>query len=181
VFQEFISAQDDLRRYEAFWRVWELFYPSIVKVCRSGSSGRRSSSVVPNYLFAWPYWRKGLKEWHSLRERDKAFLKRVADELGEHPDVLRSLAQVLNGVGASFAADGVFWISGILDRAPTLASEELEANTIDYLENFVRGYVLRYRHKVRTTPQIKERILVILNFLLEKGSVTAYLIREDVL
>jgi hypothetical protein len=34
---------------------------------------------------------------------------------------------------------------------------------------------------VRTTTQIKTAILVILNFLIEQGSVTAYLVREDVL
>jgi hypothetical protein len=34
---------------------------------------------------------------------------------------------------------------------------------------------------VRTTPQIKMAILIILNFLIKQGSVTAYLVREDVL
>ncbi|MBR1295421.1 hypothetical protein [Bradyrhizobium sp. AUGA SZCCT0042] len=71
--------------------------------------------------------------------------------------------------------------SGIVERTPELDSRELEVNTVYYLENLVRGYLLQNRHKARTTPQIQHQVLAILNFLLEKGSATAYLLREDIL
>jgi hypothetical protein len=95
--------------------------------------------------------------------------------------VFYSLAKLLNQIGSSFVEDGVAWISGIIERNPELASVELEVNTIYYLENLARGYVLSNRHKVRTTPQLQQQVLAILNFLLEKGSATAYMLREDVL
>jgi hypothetical protein len=135
---------------------------------------------VHYYLFAWPYWSKGVKEWNTLKDREKLFFERVAEELGGSPDVLYALAKVLNEVASPFATEGVLWLSGILEKHPNIWDEELEANTIYYLERFVRGYVLRNRHKVRITPQIRDRVLIILNVLLEKGSVTAYLVREDV-
>jgi hypothetical protein len=50
-----------------------------------------------------------------------------------------------------------------------------------YLENLMRGYVLSNRHKVRTMLQVQQQVLTILNFLLGKGSATAYLLREDIL
>ena len=109
------------------------------------------------------------------------FFQRVARDVGSHPAVLYSLAKLLNEIGSGFASDGIFWVSEILERGVNLADEKLETNTIYYLENLVRGFVLRNRHKVRTTPQIKAAILVILNFLIEQGSVTSYLVREDVL
>jgi hypothetical protein len=178
VFQEFVSAEDTLSRYDSFWMVWELFYPSIVDFCRTGGY---PPAVIQNYLLAWPYWRKGAREWHSLKEREKGFFARVARDIGNHPAVLYSLAKLLNEIGAPFAADGVFWISGILESHPTLSDEDFEASTAYYLENLIRGYVLRNREKARTTPQIKAAVLRILNFLLEKGSVTAYLTREYIL
>jgi hypothetical protein len=181
VFQQFLSAQVELNRYDSFWKVWDLFYPSVVKLARKGGSGRRSSEVIHNYLFAWPYWRKGIKGWDTLKDREKVFFKRVAEDIGDDPDVLYALAKALNEVAAPFEAEGIFWISGVIERNPRIADAELETDAIYYLENFVRGYVLRNRHKVRTTPQVKERVLVILNFLLQKASVTAYLIREDIL
>jgi len=45
----------------------------------------------------------------------------------------------------------------------------------------MRCYVLSNRHKVRTIPQVQQQVLSVLNFLLEKGSATAYLLREDIL
>jgi hypothetical protein len=180
VFQEFVSAEDRLNKYDAFWEVWELFYPCIVGLCMR-SAGFHSSSTVHNYLLAWPWWRKDAKEWHSLKEREKGFFQRVARDIGSHPAVIYSLAKLLNEIGALFAADGIFWISGIIEQGSGLADAELETNTVYYLENLLRSHVLRNRHKVRTTPQIRTAVLAILNFLLEKGSVTAYLVREDIL
>ncbi|MBW8363833.1 MAG: ATP-binding protein [Rhizobium sp.] len=180
IIQEFVSAEDKLNKYDVFWEVWELFYPCILALCQR-SAYFHSSSTVHNYLLAWPWWRKGAKEWHSLKDREKGFFQRVARDIGSHPAVLYSLAKLLNEIASGFASDGIFWVSEIIERGINHADEKLETNTIYYLENFVRGFVLRNRHKVRTTPQIKAAILVILNFLIEQGSVTAYLVREDVL
>jgi hypothetical protein len=180
IFQEFVSAEDTLNKYDVFWEVWELFYPCILALCQR-SVYFHSSSTVHNYLLAWPWWRKGAKDWHSLKDREKVFFQRVAREIGSQPAVLYSLAKLLNEIGSRFASEGIFWVSEILELGVNLAGEKLETNTIYYIENFVRGFVLRNRHKVRTTPQIKVAILVILNFLIEQGSVTAYLVREDVL
>ena len=134
-----------------------------------------------NYLLAWQYWGKDVKKWHSLKKQDKIFFKKVAEDIGGNPAVLYSLSKLLNEIGSSFADDGIFWISDILQKNPDVYGKELEVNTVYYLENLVRGYILRNRYKVRTTPQIKKQILVILNFLFNKGSVTAYILREDIL
>lgn len=181
LFSSFVSAEDKLHRYEQFWTAWELTYPSIKKLCEHKTGRLYGSEVVHNYLLAWPYWRQGIKEWQSLKVREKAFFKKVAEEIGDHPAVLYSLAKLLNEIGSGFVEDGISWISGIVERTPDLDSREIEVNTVYYLENLVRGYLLQNRHKVRTTPQIQHQILSILNFLLEKGSATAYLLREDIL
>lgn len=105
----------------------------------------------------------------------------MAQDIGDHPAVLYSLAKLLNEIGAAFAADGIFWISAIFENHANLRDKELETKTVYYLENLIRGYVLKNREKVRTTPQMKSAVLTILNLLLEKGSVTAYLTREYIL
>ncbi|MEY9604262.1 hypothetical protein ABIF74_008954 [Bradyrhizobium japonicum] len=175
----FVSAEDKLNQYDQFWFSWELFYPNIKKLCEG--EHLYSKEVVHNYLLAWPYWRKDARDWRSLKAREKAFFRKVAEEIGGHPAVLYSLSKFLNEIGSGFVEDGIAWISGIIERTPDLASKELEVNTIYYLENLVRDYLLQNRHKVRTTPQIQHQVLSILNFLLETGSATAYLLREDIL
>ncbi len=181
LFSSFVSAEDKLHEYDQFWAAWELFYPCIKKLCERVNGRFYSSSVVHNYLLAWPFWRKDAREWSSLKTREKGFFKRVADEIGGHPAVLYSLVKLLNEIGSGFVEDGIEWIRGIIERTPDLASRELEVNTVYYLENLIRGYLLQNRHKVRTIPKIRHQVLTILNFLLEKGSATAYLLREDIL
>jgi len=136
---------------------------------------------VYNYLLAWPYRKEDAKEWHTLKDREKLFFKKVSEDIGHHPAVLYSLSKLLNDIGSNFMEDGVFWISSILQKNQTLFTKELEIDTIFYIENIVRRYILNNRHKVKTSKQIKNQILVILNFLLERGSVTGYILREDIL
>jgi hypothetical protein len=176
--QEFISVEDRTHRYDAFWAVWELLYPTIVQLCQ----GRRHKpNIVHNYLLAWPYWSKTAKQWGSLRDKERSFFARVAAEIGEHPSVFFSLAKFLNEVGTPFVSDGILWISGIIERNPALSGMELENNTDYYLENLIRNYVLSNRTMIRRTVYVKQAVLRILNFLLERGSVTAYLTREHIL
>jgi hypothetical protein len=99
IFSAFISAEDVLGQYEQFWTVWEMFYPEIRELCKNSSLRSQPSRIVHNCLLAWAYWKKDAKEWHSLRERDKIFFKRVAENIGDHPAVLYSLSKLLNEIG----------------------------------------------------------------------------------
>ena len=180
-FSAFVSAEDRLAQYEQFWIVWKLFYPKVVALAQGNGSRFYSKEIIHNYLLAWSYWREDAREWHTLKDREKSFFKKVSEDMGRSPSVLYSLAKLLTDIGSGFKDDGILWISEMLKNNPGLSSEELEVNTVYYLENLVRSYVLKNRHKIKTTLQLKNKILVILDFLLVKGSVTAYLLREDIL
>ncbi len=180
-FSEFISAEDRTARYEQFWAVWKLFYPKVAALAQGKGSRFYSKEVIRNYLLAWSYWREDAKEWHTLKDREKSFFKKVSEDMGGNPSVLYSLSKLLTDIGSGFKDDGILWISDMLKNNPGLSTEELEVDTIYYLENLVRSYILRNRHKIRITRQLKAQILIILDFLLSKGSVTAYLLREDIL
>jgi hypothetical protein len=75
----------------------------------------------------------------------------------------------------------VGWTSNMLQRNNKLFSYELKVSTIYYIENMVRRYILTNRQKIKKNQRTKRDVLVILNFLVEKGSVTGYLLREDIL
>ena len=182
-FEEFVSVEDRLGHYEEFWQVWNIFYEKIVLICqiKSAYSLHYVKGIIHNYLLAWSFWRVDAREWHSLKEREKAFYKKVAEDIGSHPSVLYSIVKVLNDIGSNFIEDGIIWLSNILQKNSQLISDELETNTIYYIENLIRKYVLINRHKIKTSRQIKIHVIVILNFLVERGSITGYLLREDIL
>jgi hypothetical protein len=62
-----------------------------------------------------------------------------------------------------------------------LWTDELEKDTIYYLENIAKRFIFLNREIVKRTKQIKQEILIILDFLIEKGSVTGYMLRENIL
>ena len=180
-FQEIISTEDKLNKYEQFWLIWGSFYDSIVVMCKNRSSNYYLSEIVHTYLLAWPYWRETAKEWHSLKDREKVFYKKVSKDIGHCPSVLYSISKLLNEIGSGFLSDGVFWISEMIEKNSNLSTEELETNTIYYIEVIIRKYVYLNRTKIKTDLKIKNKILIVLNFLIEKGSVNGYLLREDLL
>lgn len=179
-FDAFISAEDRIAQYEQFWTVWKLFYPKMVALAQKDSRFY-SKEVIHSYLLAWTYWKEGAKEWHTLKDREKQFFKKASEDMGKNPSVLYSISKLLNDIGSNFKDDGIIWISDMLKSNSELSTEELEINTVFYLENLIRGYILKNRHKIKTTLRLKNQILVVLDFLLAKGSVTAYLLREDIL
>lgn len=181
-FQHFISVEDSLNKYEEFWIVWHAFYEKIKAICTTKNYYYHDTKeVIYNYLLAWPYWKKTAKEWHSLKEREKLFYKKVSEDMGHFPPVLYSVSKVLNEIGSNFLEDGILWLSNILNENKNLLSEELEVNTIYYIESIVRKYILTSRQKIRTTLQTKKAVVSILNFLVERGSATGYLLRENIL
>lgn len=180
-FQEFITVEDRINKYEEFWTVWYLFYNKIVEMCKEKSSNSYTKEIVCNYLLAWPYWREDAKEWHTLKEREKLFFKKVVDDIGDHPSVLYSVSKILNDIGSKFIDDGIIWLSNALQKNTKYFSEKLETGTVYYIENIVRKFILTNRQKIKTKLQFKNQIITILNFLVECGSVTGYLLRENIL
>jgi len=148
-FQEFIFVEDKLNRYEEFWIAWNIFYGKIVDLCKNSRSRYYANEIIHNYLLAGQHWKEDAKEWHTLKEKEKLFYKKVAQDIGHCPAVLYSIAKVLNDIGSNFLENGIFWVSDILQRNKNLFSGELEANTIFYIENIVRRYILMNRKKIK--------------------------------
>jgi len=132
-------------------------------------------------LLPWPYWKETAKEWHSLKDRERLFFKRITEDIGHCPIVLYSIAKLLNGIGSKFIDDGITWISEMLKKNKNLWKAELEEGTIYFLENIVRRYCILNGEKIKKNVRLKEKILILLDFLIEKGSTIGFLIREEII
>ena len=76
--------------------------------------------------------------------------------------------------------DGVLWVSNMLVKNQNLLTAKLEVNTLFYIENLIRKYIYKNRTKIRETKKLKEEVLAILDFLIAKGSVVGYILRESI-
>ena len=112
--------------------------------------------------------------------KDSTFFKKTCDEIGHHPAVLYSVSQLLNDVGASFINEGIYWIADMLIKNKQEHSEDIHPNTIYYLNHIARRFVYLNRTRIKSTRMLRDKVLILLDFLFEKGSVSGYLLREEV-
>jgi len=87
---------------------------------------------------------------------------------------------LLTGIGSRYLTYGVGWLSKVIKMNAELSNQDLDDNTIYYLNTYMRTYLYRERINVRRSPELMPNVLVILDFLIEKGEVSGYLMRESI-
>lgn len=177
---ELVSGEDYLNKYEQFWHIWNSLYPKIKELCNNPRSYHLKEIII-NYFFAWRWWREGIEEWRSLKKENLSLYTNASKEMGNIPAVLYSIVKVLNSIGAKFQDEGVEWIHTIVSNNKSLQLDDLESNTLYYLEKFLRKYVFINRQKIKEEIKLKNKIIPILDFMIERGSIHGYLLRESIL
>lgn len=175
-----VGAEDKLNRYEQFCYIWCKLYPKIKELC-SHPHDYHLKEIVINYLFAWRWWREGVEKWHSLRKENLILFSKASKEIGNVPAVLYSIVRVLNTIGTNFKDEGINWIYTIVSKNKSLNIDDLESDTLFYLENFMRKFIFINRQKVKEEIKLKNKIIPILDFMIERGSIHGYLLRESIL
>ncbi|MHB1253341.1 MAG: hypothetical protein ACYCZ1_04170 [Candidatus Humimicrobiaceae bacterium] len=115
-----------------------------------------------------------------MKNDNKKFFREISEKIGHCFSTLYAISKLLNDIGSSYLEDGILWLSDMLANNQNLPTAKLEVNTIYYIENLVRKYIYMYRTKVRELKKLKDEILVILDFLIAKGSVIGYILRESI-
>lgn len=179
LFEQLIFAEDELRQYESFWEVWQAFYPKLVEHGKTRRWRDRPDRSIRNYFLAWEYWKTESKSWPSIRDREKVFFQNAVRELGQHPSAFYGISRFLNEIGSSFLNEGIGWISDLLKLGPSPATESPETNTTYYLELLARRYADLERRTIRSSPEARDRIIRILDYLVEQGSINAFLLRDQ--
>ena len=126
-------------------------------------------------------WKDTAKEWHSLKDKDIRFFRKLTRKIRHCPSVLYSVSKLLTGIGLAYLNDGIDWIADLLRNNSNLSNDKLEADTVFYMENLMRKYIFLQSKEIKENIKTKDDVLAILNFLVEKGSAVAYMLREKVL
>jgi len=181
LFEQIILAQDRLDAYKEFWQVWTLFFEKVVALCKDGDGYWYVDRIIKSYLFAQTQWKETATDWHTFKDGNSKFFADSVKNIGHCPSTLFSLAKSLNNVADRFLNSGISWLSDMLTQNKNLWTDKLTTDTLYYLENLVRKYIYKEREKIRRTRQLKEEVLVLLEFLIERGSVVGYILRENIL
>ena len=178
--EELVSAEDQLNNYEQFWHIWGILYPKIKELC-DNPRGYHLKQIIINYLLAWRWWPEDIEEWRSLKSKNSSLYLNASNDIGHISSVLYSIARVLNSIGTNFKEEGIEWLHVIVSNNSSLNLDDLESNTLYYLEKFLRKYIFLNRQSVKEEIRLKNKVIPILDFMIERGSIHGYLLRESIL
>lgn len=182
---QLIYTQDSTNNYDNFWYIWELLENNIIDICQDGEKYSDVKQIIKAYLLAWgrygSLWKDTAKEWHSLKDKDIRYFKKLTKKIGHCPSVLYSISKLLTSIASKYESDGICWVADLLRNNCNLLNDKLESDTVFHLENLIRQYVFIQGEQIKKDRKIKDDVLIILNFLVEKGSAVAYMLREKVL
>jgi hypothetical protein len=152
----------------------------MIELCEKGDGYWYVDRIIRSYLFAQVPWKEATKEWNTLKDGNKRFFKKMSEQIGHCPSTLYAISKLLNDIGNPYLNDGVQWISNMLHNNQNLHTAKLETNTLYYIENLTRKYIYKNREKIKKTRQLKQEVLIILDFLIGKASVVGYMLRESI-
>ncbi|WP_410005840.1 AVAST type 4 anti-phage nuclease Avs4 [Aequorivita nionensis] len=177
---EFITSEDRLNKYEQFWYVWNRLYPKII-ILSKNRQNYYLKEVIINYLLAWRWWNEDIEEWHSLKKNSLSLYVNASTDIGHIPSALYSITRVLDTIGSQFKTEGIDWIYNVVSNNNLLKLEDLESHTLIYLERFMRKFIFINKQKIKVEIRLKNKVIPILDFMIERGSIHGYLLRETIL
>lgn len=179
---EIIYVQDrEKEYYDNFWDIWKFFRAKMVNLSKDNLSNHNTNKVIKTYLLAGNIWNDNVTKWHSLTNTNKRFIKKLTEDINKPSIVLYSISKLMTDIGSEFLNDGIVWIAKIISKNSDLVNVKLEENTIYYLEKVIRKYIFLEKNNIKKNLSYKGNVLIILNFLVDKGSVSAYMLRENIL
>lgn len=177
---EFVSAEDSLNMPDSFWYVWNRFKDHIVDSINSQGWRHDKERIIESFLFARIPWKDEAMAWHTFSPENKVFFNDLSGTIGGESSFIYSISKLLCGIGSEFSDDGIYWISNAIKTFDIDLSKDKSGNTLFCLERYMRRYLFKNHDKVRRMPNLRAQAMVVLDFLVEKYSITGYLLREDI-
>lgn len=169
LYEELIAAEDYLKKYEEFWDIWNYSKDLIFNI--------NSEQLINTYLFALTPWKKNAKEWHSLRMENKLFFLDISKRKYSL-SILYPFSKLLYGIGSIYRNEGIDWIYNIISINDFGIIDD---NTKKYLEIILRAYIYENYSNICKTKMLKDKVIYILDFLINQNSVVAYMLRDNIL
>ena len=180
-FVDLLIAQEERSSSDksSFWHVWQAFADRVLDtrwVSSIGSDYSAGADLVDKLLFRVG-WKVGIRRWHRLDGHEHK-IDGFTTHLPVAAPVLAAYASYLYMIG-----------EGALPRAFIVVANRIEAgdpkellsngNTMFCLESLLRRYVYGQPLLLRTEPNLRKAVIVILDHLVDAGSSAAYRMRDD--
>lgn len=186
-----IYKQDTLweSTYNNFWYIWqEKLFNKFIDLIKEDNYKYYEKDFIIHYLFSWREWNEKAKDWHTLKDKNSLFFTNTIKEIWYNKFVFYSILRLLDTVWSkTYFNYWIDWISDIIDKWWKDILNKFDEdnsvyrnNLIYYLENYIRKYLFIKNQEVRNDKKLKTKVLLLLDIMVENGSSTAYLLRDNI-
>ena len=173
-----ISVEDRQRNTLQFWSLWKQFAERVQGArWLAGLDEHSTGHEMISALFLETFWNDNVRHWPSL-EGNAHHIHRLFESLPLSSKVLGAYVSFLYQVGEKSLPDAFIRIAQRLQQADS-SQLELEGNTVFCLETLLLRYVYRQPLKLKRKPKLREAVIILLDFLIENGSSSAFRLRDD--
>lgn len=176
LFNYFISAEDTIKNPKRFWFIWDLFYNKIVSVYLNFS--HLNFKILKAYLFNGIPWKHNAKNWHTFDKSHSSFFYKISKELSIYEDLIDYISFLLYGIGSCYLTEGITWLSIIATSNERNLSGPFETYL---LEQDIKSYIYKNQNEIRNNGPRKQEVCNILDYLIHRGSVTGYMLKDYIL
>ena len=187
-----ISAQNNQKKTPVFWLIWDQFFNIIETFAKTNAnyyiddafqinSDRFTEldEIIATYLLAHSGWGENTHSWHTLPENKLGLYLKAATHFGNHPCVLFSISYVYNTIAYNYPDKGLECMYQTIINNPELRKTILKINTEYHLEEFMNRYINSKKKEIRVQPELRKKIMTILDFLVDRGSTCAFMLRDN--
>ena len=189
LFTAFFINAETFGCYENFWKVWQLFKDAVISSCdgfdpdtvKHDYNYRLQDEMIKGFLLINRYWNDEITTCKVLKPKDYLFFEDFVKMLPNYPAVIHSVARLINGIGSIYSKKGITWMAQIIEVGGDAELRMVDEDTALLIEAVVKKYILINRSEIKKHKRMMDEILIILNWLVERGSATGYLVREDII
>lgn len=173
------AMEDERPNTPQYWFLWELFAESVKQagwVSYLDDEDSEGSEML-SAIFLTRYWKDNVRHWRSL-EGYAHHVHHLFEALPPSSIVLDDYLRFLYHVGEQSLPEAFVRVANALNQGNAQAMLK-QANTVFLFEVLLQRHVYGRPLELKRHRDIREGVLVILDFLVEAGSSAAFRMRDD--
>lgn len=161
---EFVLRASLYKEYDAFWKVWDCLYDTVVIERKHWGNDK----MLSTYMLR-PYHMK-IEDAFKFEAKDIAFLERIAHDIGYVPQVVFNLAMNFCFIAKAFYMEAIPIFAFIAEKHGEMDMKDKAKDTMMYMERIIKKIYTEHEHELISNEKMRSQVLHILDFMERNGS-----------
>ena len=164
---------------DCFWELWREFADKTISASwiKSLERDRPYEESFVKYMFLNTLWKEDVKHWARLDGHSEC-VNELTKSLPPSITCLKAYSEFLFSIGSRSLPDAFKIVASLLERG-NKSSMASNSEIVYLLENLLLRFIYSKPQLLKSNPEIRNAVLVILDALIAGGSPSAYRMRDD--